>query len=99
MLDLEPHINRIQEKIQQLTRNKQLLARENQRLEKELEKARQQLAEKEAQLHTLQQQADALQLGVATRSPQEKAELEKRINGYLKEIDRCLTLLNTGTHG
>ncbi len=100
MLDLELYINRIQDKIQQLTRSKQLLARENQRLEKELEKARALLAEKDGQLQNIQQQLDALQLGTtSSRSPEEKAELEKRINGYLKEIDRCLALLNTGTNG
>lgn len=95
MVDLDLHIKNIQDKLQQLLRNHQILTKENQRLQKELEKSQQQIGEKEQLIYTLQQQVDALQLGTTAQSPEEKAMLEKRINGYLKEIDKCLALLNT----
>ncbi len=95
MLDLDLHIKNIQEKLQQLLRNQQVLVKENQRLMKELEKSKQLLSEKEATVAALRQQLDALKLSTTARSPEEKALLEKRINGYLKEIDKCLALLNT----
>lgn len=95
MLDLDLHIKNIQEKLQQLLRNQQVLVKENQRLVKELEKSKQLLLEKEETVATLRQQLDALKIGTAAQSPEEKALLEKRINGYLKEIDKCLALLNT----
>jgi len=95
MLDLDLHIKNIQEKLQQLLRNQQVLVKENQRLTKELEKSKQSLLEKEETVAMLRQQLDALKLGTTAQSPEEKAMLEKRINGYLKEIDKCLALLNT----
>lgn len=95
MLDLDLHIKNIQEKLQQLLRNQQVLVKENQRMMKELEKSKQLLAEKEATVAALRQQLDALKLSTTAHSPEEKVLLEKRINGYLKEIDKCLALLNT----
>lgn len=95
MLALDQHIKNIQEKLQLLLRNQQLLVKENQRLQKELEKTKQLIQEKEATVTALRQQLDAQQLGTTAHSPEEKAMLEKRINGYLKEIDKCLALLNT----
>lgn len=95
MVDLDLHIKNIQDKLQQLLRNQQLLAKENQRLQKDLEKSQQRIEDKEQLMHTLQQQVDAMQLGTTAQSPEEKVMLEKRINGYLKEIDKCLALLNT----
>jgi hypothetical protein len=35
-----------------------------------------------------------LKLGVSGWNDHEKAELEKRIDVYLKEIDKCIALLN-----
>lgn len=95
MLDLDLHIKNIQDKLQQLLRHQQVLVKENQRLTKELEKSKQLLLEKEATVAALRQQMDALKLSATAQSPEEKALLEKRINGYLKEIDKCLALLNT----
>ncbi|SJZ34500.1 hypothetical protein [Sediminibacterium ginsengisoli] len=94
MVDLEIRIKSISDKLQLLLRQQQLLLKDNQRLKKELEKAQLSGEEKDAAILLLQQQTDALKLGAAQRTPEEKAELEKRINGYLKEIDKCLALLN-----
>lgn len=94
MVDLEIRIKSISDKLQLLLRQQQLLLKDNQRLKKELERAQQSGEEKDATILLLQQQTDALKLGTAKRTPEEKAELEKRINGYLKEIDKCLALLN-----
>lgn len=95
MVDLELHIKAVQDKLQLLLKNHHVLVRENQRLQKELEKSQQQLLQRDEHVHSLQQQIDALKLGTSAQSPAEKALLEKRINGYLKEIDKCLALLNT----
>lgn len=94
MVDLDLQIKNIQDKLQQLLRQQQLLQKENQKLKKELEKALLNSGEKEHVVQTLQQQVDALKLGAGARSEEEKTALQKRIDGYLKEIDKCLTLLN-----
>ncbi|HVY74438.1 MAG TPA: hypothetical protein VG890_06385 [Puia sp.] len=95
MLPVEAQIKNIQDKLQQLVKRQQAMRRDNQRLQKELEKARAEVREKEATLQKLQQQVDARQIGTGPFSEPEKAALQKRIDNYLREIDRCLALLNT----
>jgi hypothetical protein len=95
MLPVEAQIKNIQDKLQQLVKRQQAMRRDNQRLQKELEKARAQVKEKEEIVGKLQQQVDARQIGTGTFSEPEKAALQKRIDSYLREIDRCLALLNT----
>jgi len=95
MVELDLHIKTVQDKLQLLLKHHQVLTRENQRLQKELDRSQQQLMQRDEQVRLLQQQIDALKLGTSAHSPEEKLLLEKRINGYLKEIDKCLALLNT----
>jgi len=95
MAELDLQIKNIQDKLQQLLRQHQLLQKENGKLKKELEKMQQLGAEKEQGLQTLQQQVDVLKLGPGNLSETEKNALGKRIDTYLKEIDKCLALLNT----
>jgi ABC-type iron transport system FetAB ATPase subunit len=95
MVDLDLQIKSIQDKLQQLLRQQAVLQKENQRLKKELEKATGLNEEKQALVQALQQQADVLKLGSGTMDEAEKNALGKRIDVYLKEIDKCLALLNT----
>ncbi len=95
MVDLSIHIKSIQDKVQHLLKQQTLLQKENQRLKKELEKLAIQNGEKQEMIVALQQQADALKLGSGTLNETEKNALGKRIDMYLKEIDKCLALLNT----
>ncbi|MCW3087841.1 MAG: hypothetical protein JWQ78_1227 [Sediminibacterium sp.] len=95
MVDLDLQIKSIQEKLQQLLRQQALLHRENQKLKKDLEKAVTLSEEKETSLQAIRQQVDVLKLGSGNLDEAEKNALGKRIDGYLKEIDKCLTLLNT----
>ncbi|NCT92856.1 MAG: hypothetical protein GXC72_00395 [Chitinophagaceae bacterium] len=96
MVDLSQHIKNLQDKLQLLIRNQQQLQRDNQRLQKELDRVQAVLVEKDALVQQVQQQLDARQLGAngQGQSAEEKAKLEKRIDAYLKEIDKCLNLLN-----
>ena len=95
MLDLDLQIKNIQEKLQQLLRQQTLLQKENQRLKKDLEKSTLENNEKEQSLQAIRQQVDVLKLGSGRLDDAEKNALSKRIDGYLKEIDKCLSLLNT----
>jgi hypothetical protein len=93
-MDIELQLKSIQGKLQQMVKQHQLLLKENARLNKELEKAKTTIAEKAEQFSTLQQKADAIKLRVTEWNPEEKVELEQRIDVYLKEIEKCLALLN-----
>jgi len=95
MVDLDLQIKSIQDKLQQLLKQQAVLHKENQRLKKELEKVTTINEEKQALVQALQQQADVLKLGSGTMNEAEKNALGKRIDVYLKEIDKCLALLNT----
>lgn len=94
MSDLEIQLKRIQEKLQLLLKQQVSLQKENQRLKEELEKCRRQ---SEAHLQTtdnLKQQVEVLRITSGDWDENDKKEFEKRINGYIKEIDRCITLLS-----
>ncbi len=93
-VDIDARLKAIQAKLQQVLKQYQLLQKENARLHKELERSRQDTSNKTVQLQSLQQQVDVLKLGVSGWNETEKAELEKRIDVYLKEIDKCISLLN-----
>lgn len=95
MVDLDSQIKRIQEKLQVLLKQQLVLQKENQRLKKELEKNITGNSEKQELLQVLQQQVDTLKLGSGKLDESEKQSLSKRIDGYLKEIDKCLAILNT----
>ena len=95
MVDLDLQIKSIQEKLQQLLKQQAVLQRENQRLKKELDKATGLLEEKQSLMQSLQQQMDVVKLGSGNLNEAEKNALGKRIDVYLKEIDKCLALLNT----
>ena len=95
MVDLDLQIKSIQDKLQQLLKQQAVLQRENQRLRKELDKATGLLEEKQSLMQSLQQQMDVVKLGSGNLNEAEKNALGKRIDIYLKEIDKCLALLNT----
>ncbi len=78
-----------------LLKQQQLLQKENQRLKKDLDKA---LMDKDGQdsvLEGLKQQLESAAIDGAKWSPADKQQMEKRIDGYLKEIEKCLALLNS----
>ena len=95
MVDLDLQIKSIQDKLQQLLKQQSILQKENQRLKKDLEKVGSQNLEKQAIVQSLQEQMDVAKLGTENLTAEEKKALSKRIDGYLKEIDKCLALLNT----
>jgi len=93
-VDLDTQLKTIQAKLQQVLKEYQLVKKENVQLKKELERSQQNNADKAEQLQNFQQKVDVLNLGVRGWSEEEKMELEKRIDVYLKEIDKCIALLN-----
>lgn len=93
-MEIDQQLKSIQAKLQQVVKQNMLLQKENARLMKELEKAQLTMKHQAEQLSNLQQKADALKLGVHQLSKDEKVQLGKRIDVYLKEIEKCLALLN-----
>ncbi len=89
----EQHLKRIQEKLQQLLKEFAVLQKENTRLSEELRNAHEKLNGHQKNVDELKQQISVLKLSSGEMSETDKKEFEKRINGYLKEIDRCIAML------
>lgn len=90
---LEQHIKRISEKLQQLLKQHQLLQKENDQLKKELQYIKSLDTERTKQLTELEQKVAVLKTATNNMDETDKKELEKRLNHYIKEIDRCITML------
>ena len=94
MSDLETQLKRIQDKLQQVLKEYAALQKENLRLKEELDKNRTQSFSHQRNIEDLKQQVDVLKITSGDWDPNDKKEFEKRINSYIKEIDRCIALLS-----
>ena len=91
---LQDHIASINTKLQQLLKQYDFLLKENEKqqqliavLQKEQETGKERLA-------SLQQQNLVLKASVSDMDPADKKELEQKINQYIKNIDKCISLLS-----
>jgi len=90
----EEQIKRIHEKLQQLLKQYGALQKENQSLREELEATQKQISHYQGTTENLKQQVSILQLGSSQMSEGDKKEFEKKINTYIKEIDRAIAMLS-----
>jgi chromosome segregation ATPase len=86
-------IQRIQDKLQQLLRQRETLVKENGKLREDLLRVQESRAEDSRRLEQLKQQVEVLRVSKTAMSEGEKRELEKRLGQYIREIDRCITML------
>ena len=93
MSDLENQLKRIQDKLQQVLKDYAALQKENLRLKEELDKNRTQSFANQQNIEDLKQQVEVLKITSGDWEEGDKKEFEKRINSYIKEIDRCIALL------
>lgn len=94
MPPIEEQLKRIQDKLQQLLQQHQSLQKENSKLKQEIQEEQKYHQQKSVQVEQLQQQAEILKSSKGEMHGEEKKALERRLNQYVKEIDKCITLLN-----
>jgi len=94
MTDLDVHIKRIQEKLERLLKQYNDLQKENNVLRKEAERSSRQAAVNQQTIENLKQQVEVLKISSGNWDENDKKEFEKRINHYIKEIDKCIALLS-----
>jgi seryl-tRNA synthetase len=94
MTDLDVHIKRIQEKLERLLKQYNDLQKENNLLKKEIERSSRQAMVNQQTIETLKQQVEVLKISSGNWDENDKKEFEKRINHYIKEIDKCIALLS-----
>lgn len=94
MTDLDVHIKRIHEKLERLLKQYNDLQKENNLLKKEIERSARQATINQQTIETLKQQVEVLKISSGNWDENDKKEFEKRINHYIKEIDKCIALLS-----
>ncbi|MEO5593660.1 MAG: hypothetical protein ABIR15_09380 [Chitinophagaceae bacterium] len=94
MNPLEQHIQRINEKLQQLLKGYRFVQKENEKLKKELADIRGLHTERSKQIEELEQKVAVLKTATSNMTEGDKKDLEKRLNHYIKEIDRCISILS-----
>jgi hypothetical protein len=91
---IHQQLKRVNEKLQQLLKHYHSLQKENEKLKLEISQSAKRHISLSSELDQLQQKTELLKMAKGEMSEPEKKVFEKRINGYLKEIDRCIGLLN-----
>jgi chromosome segregation ATPase len=94
MSTTEEHIKRIQDKVQLLLKQYVVAQKENSRLKEDLEAAQEKLSAQQKNADELKQQVSVLKMNAGEMTEIDKKEFEKRINHYVKEIDKCIAMLS-----
>ena len=92
--DLQTSLQHIRQKLKLLLDKHSALQKENKILRAEKENLQGQLTGNEELIKQLQQQTDVFKSGIQSWHPEQKKLFVKRIDLYLKEIEKCLALMN-----
>jgi chromosome segregation ATPase len=93
-MTVDQHFNIVNEKLQQLLKQYNRLQRENERLKEELQQCQTKETTMQQEIETLQQQVTILKMASGELSEKDKKDFEKKINQYIREIDKCISFLS-----
>ncbi|MBC7936036.1 MAG: hypothetical protein H7Y86_11855 [Rhizobacter sp.] len=94
MDQLNDHIAIVNNKLQQLLKQYDFLLKENAQQEQLIKTLQEQQLGNKERLETLQQQNLVLKASVTDMAPADKKELEQKLSQYIKNIDKCISLLS-----
>jgi chromosome segregation ATPase len=94
MQSLHEQLKQVNEKLQQLLKQQQSLQKENNTLRTTIKELKNSIDSKNQTLEELGQQKMVKQLNNGNLNEADKKELEKKLNQYIREIDRCIAMLN-----
>jgi len=94
MKTIEVHINSINTKLQQLLKKYAALKKENAILHHELEERRTNEKHFLDRIDSLEMQAGMLRASSGKMNEKDKHDFEKRINQYIKDLEKCIAMLN-----
>ena len=90
----EAHIKTVNHKLQELIKKFLALQKENGNLHKEVSDLREKEKEYTLKIEALDQKINILKAASGEMTDGDKRGFEKRINQYIKEIDRCIGMLS-----
>ena len=93
MADLSNHINQLKNQLQLLLKQHTTVISENLQLNKIVNDLNQKVATHKIQVEKLQQEQLILKASLDTMDEAEKKNLEKKINGYIRNIEKSISLL------
>lgn len=96
MTPVADHIARISSKLGKLIRNYRALEKEHEKVKAELERRVAAEEELRTRYAALEQQLALLRASSGEMDEHSRKELERKLNVYIREIDRCITLLGDG---
>ena len=94
MAELDDHIKRINGKLQQLLKSYRQLQKDNERQSRLIAALQQSKQEDDKLISQLKDQVSILKSATGQLSEDDKKEFEKTISRYIKEIDKCISLLS-----
>lgn len=93
MIPTAEHIARVGAKVARLIKAYRSVLKDNERLRDELEKKTAAENKLREQSKLMEQQLNMLKATSGQLDEQAKKDLQKQLNHYIKEIDRCITML------
>ncbi len=93
-MSVDQQFTAINDKLQLLLRAMNRLQKENERLKSDLEHAKQTELTTKQNIEELQQQSSILKLASGEMNDKDKKNFEKKINQYIREIDKCIAFLS-----
>lgn len=94
MSALIDHISIIQNKLQQLLKQYEHLQKENDKQQDLINTLQEDLEKHKDKINEMQQQNLILKASVTDMDATDKKELEQKIQQYIKNIDKCISLLS-----
>ncbi len=91
---LDNQIKTISDKLQQLLKKCNSLQKENEVLYRELSVLKEKEKEYKSTIDAISQKVNILQAAAGKMSESDQKELEKRINQYVKDIDKCIDMIS-----
>lgn len=93
-MSVDQQFNSLNDKLQQLLKQYNRLQKENEKLKEELVLAKNKEVETEHKIEEIQQQVSIMKISSGEMTEKDKKEFEKKINQYIREIDKCISFLS-----
>ena len=94
MPGINDHIGIVQEKLHLLLRRYEQLVKETEQQKLVIHSLQEQVTIAREQVEALQQQQLILKASLTEMEPADKKELEQKLNHYIRNIDKCISLLS-----
>jgi chromosome segregation ATPase len=93
-MSVDQQFTSLNEKLQLLLKQYNRLQKENEKLKEELALAKSKELQTEQRIEEIQQQVSIMKISSGEMNDKDKKEFEKKINQYIREIDKCISFLS-----